>query len=186
MATVHTYNSVYFDGTTLKQLSPKRDAFSTQTLSDGTVIGLFQGKNHAFDFILRALFPGADKRPVPPPHMFWVVDLLLKIPEHRADVREILVFYIDFYQNTQPFASISERDSYKLTTVSTMAAKYAHIEQGFTLPLDYVATVLELFSKNEKLNPRAFRFINLLETTLGYVDNERHFTEVLKAAERGR
>ena len=121
----------------------------------------------------------------PPTHTFWVVDLLLKIPQYRNEVREIVQYYIDYYARTFPFSSVQERNNYQLETVAEITTRYAHIEQSYTLSLDYVATIIELFCKNEKINPGAYMFRNLLLTLKDYIDDDRHYTEVLQAAMPG-
>lgn len=105
----HEYNSRYYDGTHLAQLRPRLTAFKTYVTKDGTLIGLFQGSRGArpdIDFVVKILVPGVNKIMTPPTHTFWVVDLLLKIPQYRKDVREIVQYYIDFYERTTPFAQV--------------------------------------------------------------------------------
>ena len=179
------YNLKYYDGTHLWQLSPKERAFKTYKIKDGTLVALFQGSrgaNPKLDFKLKVLVPGLDKKPVLPPHTYWVVDLLLKIPEYRKEVREIIQYYIDYYDHVIPFTTVKERDDLKLETVEEITKRYAHIEQNYTLSLDYVATVIELFSKNEKATPGAYMFRNLLFTLRDYIDGKKHYTEVLESA----
>jgi len=185
---VHVYNPKYFDGSTLRQLSPKLAAYKTYVLQDGTVLGLFQGNrgtNAHLDFKIKALFPGVDRKPAPPPHMFWVVDLLLKIANYRPEVREIVEYYINFYKTCSPFTNVQQRDNYALVTVDHITKTYVHIEQPETLPLEYVAIVVELFCINEKRNTGAYMFKNLLETLRDFIDGKCHHTDVLKAAEPG-
>ncbi len=179
------YNSKYYDGVHLWQLSPKECAFKTYKIKDGTLVALFQGKrgaNPKIDFKLKILIPGSDKKPILPPHTYWVVDLLLKIPEYRKEVREIIQYYIDYYDRVTPFTTVKERSNFKLETVEEITKRYAYIEQDYTLSLDYVATVIELFSKNEKATPGAYMFRNLLVTLKKYIDREKHYTEVLGAS----
>lgn len=179
------YNSRYYDGTNLTQLRPRILAFKTYKTHDGTLIGLFQGSRGArpdIDFVIKILVPGENKRLTPPTHTFWVVDLLLKIPQYRKEVREIVQYYIDYYANTSPFSSVKERNNYQLETVAKITAHYSHIEQPYTLSLDYVATIIELFCKNEKATPGAYMFRNLLQTLRDYVDEKKHYTEVLESA----
>ena len=182
------YNARYYDGINLKQLSPSLTAFKTYRMKDGTIIGLFQGErgaNPKIDFVLKALFPGAYRKSSPPKHTFWVVDLLLKIREHRTDVREIVQYYIDFYQKCSPFLSVQERNFYELQTVDYIASRDAHIEQDNTPSIDYVATIVELFCKNEKLTPGAYMYRDMLVALRDYIDGKCHYTDVLQAAQPG-
>lgn len=179
------YNPNYYDGVSLMQMRPKASAFSTFKTKDGTIIGLFQGSrgaNPELDFVIKILIPGKSKKLTPPTHTFWVVDLLLKIPQYREEVREIVEYYINYYNSTSPFSSIAERNNYELETVREIGLKYAHIEQDYTLSLDYVATIIELFCKNEKMNPGAYMFRDLLMALRDYIDGKLHYTEVLQAA----
>ncbi len=179
------YNSKYYDGTNVGQIRPRVSAFKTYVMKDGTLVGLFQGSrgaNPELDFVIRILVPGVNKRLIPPTHTFWVVDLLLKIPQYQKEVREIVEYYINYYASTRSFSSVQERDSYQLETASEIVSKYGHIEQSYTLSLDYVATVIELFCKNEKATPGAYMFRSLLSALLDYIDGKLHYTEVLQAA----
>src|SRR3989338_5216175 len=182
------YNIKYYDGKTLRQLRPARDAFRTIKLSDGTLIGLFQGRRGVrpdLDFVVKVLIPGESKVLTPHTHTYWVVDLLLKIPQYKKEVREIVQYYLDYYERTTSFTSVDERNNYKLETVEVLTTRYAHIEQPYTLPLEYVATTIELFSKNEKLYDGAYIYRNLLRAIRSYIDGDLHYTEVLGAATPG-
>lgn len=187
------YNANYFDGKNLRQMKASvkgtsKDAFKTYKTKDGTLIGLFQGNRGArpdIDFVIKILIPGPDKILRPPTHTFWVVDLLLKIPEYKNEVREIVEYYIAYYQRTIPFSSVQERNNYQLETVDEITTRYAKLEQPYTLSLDYVAMVIELFCKNEKITPGAYMFHNLLTTLRDYIDGKKHYTEVLQAAMPG-
>ena len=187
------YNTNYFDGKNLRQMkAPVRgipkEAFKTYKTKDGTLVGLFQGRRGArpdIDFVIKILIPGPDKILRQPTHTFWVVDLLLKIPQYRNEVREIVEYYIDYYKRTTPFSSIQERNDYQLETVEEITTRYAHLDQSYTLSLDYVAMVIELFCKNEKITPGAYMFRNLLTTLRDYIDGKKHYTEVLQAATPG-
>lgn len=182
------YNSRYYDGINLTQLRPHVVAFKTYKTKDGTLIGLFQGNRGVrpdLDFVIKILIPGVDKKLRPPTHTFWVVDLLLKIPKFKNEVREIVQYYIDFYERTAPFSSIQERNNYKLETLDDIITHYNQLEQPYTLSLDYVAIVIELFCKNEKINPGAYMFRDLLFALRDYIDGSKHYTEVLQLAMPG-
>ena len=187
------YNTKYFDGANLRQMKASvkgmpKEAFKTYKTKDGTLVGLFQGSRGArpdIDFVIKILIPGSDKILRPPTHTFWVVDLLLKIPEYRKEVREIVEYYINYYKNTIPFSSVQERNNYQLETVDEITTRYARLDQSYTLSLDYVAMVIELFCKNEKITPGAYMFRNLLLTLRDYINGKKHYTEVLQAAVPG-
>lgn len=187
------YNTKYFDGTNLRQMKASvkglpKEAFKTYKTKDGTLVGLFQGSRGAkpdIDFVIKILIPGPDKILRPPTHTFWVVDLLLKIPEYKNEVREIVEYYINYYKNTTPFSSVQERNNYQFETVKEITIRYARLDQSYTLSLDYVAMVIELFCKNEKITPGAYMFRNLLLTLRDYIDGKKHYTEVLQAAVPG-
>ena len=182
------YNPNYYDGTSLMQIRPRLTAFKTYKMRDGTLIGLFQGSRGVrpdIDFVIKILIPGSDKKLRPPTHTFWVVDLLLKIPQYKNEVREIVQYYIDYYGRTEPFSSVQKRNDYKLETVEEITIRYAKLEQLYTLSLDYVATIIELFCKNEKINPGAYMFRDLLTALRDYIDGSKHYTEVLQAAMPG-
>ncbi|MDP2655237.1 MAG: hypothetical protein Q8P17_01615 [bacterium] len=187
------YNTNYFDGKNLSQMKASvkgmpKEAFKTYKTKDGTLVGLFQGRRGArpdIDFVIKILIPGSDKTLRPPTHTFWVVDLLLKIPEYKNEVREIVEYYIAYYQRATPFSSVQERNAYKLETVDEIITRYARLDQPYTLSLDYVAMVIELLCKNEKITPGAYMFLNLLTTLRDYIDGKKHYTEVLQAAMPG-
>jgi hypothetical protein len=188
MSSSPIYNPKYYDGTNLKQIRPNVSAFRTYKMKDETLVGLFQGSrgaNPQLDFVIKILVPGQDKILRPPTHTFWVVDLLLKIPQYRKEVREIVEYYVNYYDKATPFSSVDNRDNYQLETVKEITSKYAHIEQDYTLSLDYVATVIELFCKNEKLHSGAYMFHDLLVALRDYIDGKLHYTEVLQAAMPG-
>ena len=181
----HIYNPKYYDGVHLWKLLPRECAFKTYKMKDGTLVALFQGRSGAnpeIDFVIRMLVPGVDKKPTAPTHTYWVVDLLLKIPQYKREVREIVQYYIDYYDRVLPFPDVNTRNDSILETVGEITDKYAYLEQDYTLSLDFVATVVELFCKNEKLTPGAYWFRNLLLTLRGYIDGEKHCIEVLGAA----
>lgn len=181
------YNTDYYDGS-LWQLKPGQRAINTYRTKDGIIIGMFQGNRGQFpeiDFKIKILKPGNNERPFPPPHSFWVVDLILKISEFRNDVRNILLYYIDFYRKALPFESASARNKYELQTVQYIIETYAHIEQTHTLSLEYVAIIIELFSLNEKRNEGAYMFRDLLQTILDYTNGKADYIKVMQASQPG-
>jgi hypothetical protein len=182
------FNTKYFNGITLKQLNPKRDALSIYRTSDNIIIGIFQGKKGKYpelDFIVRILQPGSENKPFPPEHNLWVVDLILKISNHKKEVQEIIEFYIDFYNNIKPFEKKEERINYNLKTRNYIVKKYSNINQKNTLSIEYVSIILELFCINEKRNDGAYMFINLLKTLYEYTEDRVDYITVMRASKAG-
>lgn len=183
-----TYNEKYFHDNCLWQLRPAAKAINTYVTTDGVVIGMFQGSKGQFpkiDFIVKILKSGADERPFPPLHSLWVVDLMLKINDYKKEVREILTYYIKFYDDLVPFQSANARKDYKLQTVNYIVKKYSHLEQKHTLSLEYVAIIIELFCLNEKRNKGAYMFRNLLQKLLDYTNGNVDYIEVMRASAPG-
>ena len=149
---------------------------------------MFQGNRGQYpeiDFIVRVLKSGSEERPFPPPHSFWVVDLMLKINDYKADVKEILEYYLEFYDTVEPFGNPESRNDYTPRTVEYITEKYQHIEQSFTLSLEYVAIIIELFCINEKRNEGAYMFRDLLKILLAYTNEEVDYIQVMQATKPG-
>jgi hypothetical protein len=182
------YNENYYHDNSLWQLRPPLKAINTYKTKDGIVIGMFQGNRGEYpeiDFKVKILQPNIEAKAFPPPHSFWVVDLMLKIIDFRKEVKEILEYYLKFYDSVSPFNTPEERINYKPKTVDYIMEKYGHIEQPFTLSLEYVAIIIELFCVNEKRNSNAVWFRNLLKTLLDYTNGNVDYIKVMQASQAG-
>ena len=182
------YNEKYFSDGVLRQLRPKKDAINIYTTVEGLKIGMFQGSRGQYpeiDFVVKILKPGEKEKLIPPPHSFWVVDLMMKIVDHNKEVIEILDYYIKYYNFVTPFITKDGRINYRLETVDYITEKYSKINQPHTLSINYVAVIIELFCKNEKRNAGAYMFRNLLQTLLKYAKNEVDYMTVIIASQPG-
>jgi hypothetical protein len=182
------YNEKYYSLNKLKQRKPKRDAINTYLTSDNLLIGMFQGSKGQFpeiDFIVRVLKPGKDEIPFPPEHNLWVVDLMMKIFDYREEVRDLVKYYLQFYENAIPFNSANERIGYQLQTIEYIKNNFSKINQENTLSIEYVAIMIELFCINEKRNNGAYMFKNILETLLKYIDNKVDYITVMRSTKAG-
>lgn len=182
------HNQNYYNNGIMRQLKPLANAFSTYITPDNVVIGIFQGNrggNPQLDFKVRVLFDGVDKRPILPPHTYWVVDLMLKCGEYANEVREIAHYYQDFYARCIPFRTQQERHNYALQTRDHITRTYAHIEHQNTLSLDYVAIIIELFCINEKQTAGAYMFRDLLQEIYNYANDASNYIQLLEAAKPG-
>lgn len=182
------YNINYFHTNSLWQLRPAAQAINTYITIDGIIIGMFQGRRGQYpeiDFIVKILKPGVNERPFPPLHSLWVVDLMLKINDYKNEVREILQYYINFYNALQPFQTPNSRSNYQLQTLNYIVNQYAHINQAYTLSLEYVAIIIELFCLNEKRNEGAYMFSDLLKILLDYTNGDADYIQVMQASQPG-
>lgn len=180
----YSYNPQYYYDGKLHQLKPKLTAIHTYQLSDGTLIGMFQGSRGShpdLDFIVRLLRVGENQTPFPPPHLFWVADLIIKAQLHPVEVKEIIDYYIDFYTHKCiPFNSVDERSAYSPITVNHIKTKYAAINVPNTLPVDYIALIIELFCYCEKRNEGAFMFKELLQKIKAYTEGKIDYMDLLQ------
>ena len=179
------YNEKYFHDGSLYQLRPAKKAFNTFVLSNGIVVGLFQGNRGSrpdLDFVVKILRKGNDEKPEPPIHTYWVVDLMIKSHHYPLEVKSILDYYIDFYNVCKPFESVQERNSYVPKTPSIILNKYGNLDVFHTLPMDYIAMVVELFSLCEKRNEGAYMFRDILYLLKDYVDGKADYMKVIKAS----
>lgn len=182
------YNPKYYIDEELWQLRPKRKAINTFTTDEGIKIGMFQGNRGQFpeiDFVVKILKPGINEKLIPPLHSFWVVDLMMKIPDFNGEVIQILEYYIDFYGIVNPFQTPENRVNYNFQTLDYIQNNFNHIEQEHTLSLDYVCKIIELFCLNEKRNEGAYMFLNLLNTLLEYARKEVDYITVIQASQPG-
>lgn len=179
------YNEKYFHDGALHQLRPAKKAFKTFILSNGIVVGMFQGNRGShpdLDFVVKILRDGKDERPEPPIHTYWVVDLMIKSHHYPQEVKDILDYYIRFYDDCSPFESVEERNAYEPRTPSFIMATYGNLNVFRTLPMDYIAMVIELFSLCEKRNEGAYMFRNILHILKDYVDGNADYMNVIKAS----
>lgn len=183
-----TYNTKYCINNELWQLRPKRKAINIYTTEEGIKIGMFQGsrgQHPDIDYVVKILKQGVNEKLIPPPHSFWVVDLMMKIIDHREQVILILEYYLHYYNNLTPFNSPEERNNYRLETVEYITNTYSLINQPHTLSINYVAIIVELFCKNEKRNEGAYMFRDLLSTLLKYAKGEVDYMTVILASQPG-
>lgn len=183
----YVYNEKYYHDGNMHQLRPSQSAISTFCMSDGTLIAMFQGNRGTrpdLDFRIKILKPGSNSRPRQPLHLYWVVDLMIKAQLFPKQVLEIVKYYIDFYDNCSPFRSVEERAAYKPVTVDFIRKNYSEVKCENTLPIDYTAYVLELFSLCEKQNTGAKMFRGLLTAFYDYLNHKIDYMSLLSAIER--
>ena len=111
------YNENYYKNGKMLQLKPYAEAIHTFKTGDGTIIAIFQGSrgdNPELDFRVKYLNNDPEARPVQLPHVDWVVDLLIKAQKYPNEVKELLDYFITFYDTCKPFSSVADRASYHI------------------------------------------------------------------------
>ena len=179
---MNNYNTKYYYDGALHQLRPFSTAIHTYQLTDGTLIAMFQGNRGAhpdLDFKIKLLRIGENEKPETPPHLYWVADLLIKSQRFPKEIKEIVDFYVCFYDKCIPFETVEEREKYEPTTVPVISNKYNYVKVDKTLPIDYIALIIELFCYCEKRNEGAFMFKELLNNLKAYIDGDMDYMHLL-------
>jgi len=86
------------------------------TTDKDTKVAIYQGsrgENPDLDFIVKYKEKG--KRLRTPSHTHWIVDLLVKAEYNKNLLSTYVTDLITLYDETTPFNSVEERDSYELT-----------------------------------------------------------------------
>lgn len=184
------YNPKYLiDGQMWQYRGPKGPAIHTYITSDGTVIGMFQGSRGArpaLDFKVKILLPTPESVPFLLPHDEWVVDLLIKAQHHREEIIGLLDYYLWFYDQCRPFASVEERAAYVPATVGQIEGRYGNVVVSGTMPIGGVALILELFCLCEKQTPDAHQFRQTLLWTKECIGGTRDLKNLLNIVIRHR
>lgn len=181
------YNSTYFrDGKLWYRGEPSITVF---TMSDGTLLGIFQGDrgdNPELDFVLRFLSSGARSRLRTPKNIHWVVDLLIRGKHKHDEAKALVEALIDCYENSKRFTSVRARSNFVPQAAQRIARKFAHLDEEGLMPVDFVAHLVELFSICEKASPRDRKmFRDLLDILRRYFEGTKDYYQVLNATAPG-
>lgn len=153
------------------------------TMEDGTIVAIYQGfrgGNPLLDFIVKYKTKGQRLRT--PSHTHWIVDLLVKCEYSKKVVGEYVQTMINFYDNTQPFSNVTERDTYELSLYGTF--DYDCLDTHGYYSIETLTAFIELFSKCEKQTEGAFMFRTLLQLVKDYCDGKKDFYQVVGYSKR--
>lgn len=152
---------------------------------DKTIIAIYQGmrgENPELDFIVKYKEDG--KRLRMPSHTHWIVDLLVKA-EHD---KELLLSYVNnlilIYENTTPFNSVEQRNTYELRHNHVMNLRYNELNSCGYYSISTLTTFIELFSICEKQTTGAFMFKGLLEMVKEYCEGKKDFYQIVGYSKR--
>ena len=102
--------------------------------------------------------------------------------------KELLSSYIDdmikIYDETTPFKSVEDRDSYKLKYVSAIASKYNRLNGHGYYTIETLTSFIELFSICDKQATGAFMFRGLLTLVKEYCEGKKDFYQIVGYSKR--
>jgi hypothetical protein len=154
-------------------------------LQDGIIIQLYQGNrgsNTELDFQLKQLESGKT-RARSPSHTHWIVDLIMKAEANKKKVGEFVDFLIEIYNNSSSFKTKEERENYKLKYGLIASKKFSDIKGG-KYSVEYITTIIELFSICEKQFEKAYMFKKSLDLMKRYVNDQSDFYTVISHSKR--
>jgi len=155
------------------------------TTDKDTKVAIYQGsrgENPDLDFIVKYKEKG--KRLRTPSHTHWIVDLLVKAEYNKNLLSTYVTDLITLYDETTPFNSVEERDSYDLTHMNDMEDKYWLLNGHGYYSVKTLTSLVELFSKCEKQSTGAFMFKTLLELVKDYCDGKKDFYQIVGYSKR--
>ena len=155
------------------------------TTDKDTKVAIYQGsrgENPDLDFIVKYKEKG--KRLRTPSHTHWIVDLLVKAEYNKNLLSSYVTDLINVYDETTPFTSVEERDTYELTQMNNMEDKYWLLNGHGYYSVKTLTSLVELFSKCEKQSTGAFMFKTLLELVKDYCEGKKDFYQIVGYSKR--
>jgi len=161
-------------------------SFKEILLSDGTIIGIFQGsrgENPELDILIKYQEP--DKRVRTPKHIHWVIDLLIK-KEHSKDLTLQFIKYLrDMWDRVEPFHNKQEQQECLLIeTSSERLIKFRLLNKYGEYSVEFIGHLIELMMRMEKTGLKeAFVFKKLMDVM---IEEKDIFSIVSSATQNGR
>jgi len=155
----------------------------TWSFEDQTEIGIYQGfrgENPNLDFIVKYKSKGQRLRT--PSHTHWIVDLLVKCEYSKEIVGEYVQTMLDYYERTESFNTVEERNNYELSFYTTF--DYNSLNQHGYYSIETLTAFIELFTKCEKQTTGAFMFKTLLQLVKDYCDGKKDFYQIVGYSKR--
>jgi len=137
-------------GETIK--SPRKYSIKEIPLSDGTVIGIFEGergfiKDH--DIIIKYKENGKQVRT--PKHIHWVIDLLIKKEHNRELTLKFMKYLRGMYEKVEAFKSKDDRAKCSLKETSQEKLKqFEELNKYGEYKVEFIGHLIELMIKMEK------------------------------------
>lgn len=156
--------------------------WKTDSITEVAIYQGERGENPDLDFIVK--YKEENKRLRAPSHTHWITDMLVKAESNRDGLLNYINDMIEFYDNTEPFTTIEERNNYQLKQLSTMVSKYRLLEGHGYYSIGTLTTFIELFTKCEKQTTGAFMFRGLLTLIKEYCEGKKDFYQIVGYSKR--
>ena len=91
---------------------------------------------------------------------------------------------IEIYNNVERFTTVEERDNYELIYPQEITHEFNGLNTIGALPVDFIVTLVELFSKCEKQTDGAFMFIGMLNLCRQYLMGEKDYYQIVGISKR--
>jgi hypothetical protein len=149
------------------------------------MVAIYQGErgdNPELDFIVKYKEEG--KRLRTPSHTHWIVDLLVKAEYDKELLLSYVNDLIEMYDNTIPFSTLEDRDSYDLRYNNLMDMRYNDLNAQGYYTISTLTSFIELFSICEKQTTGAFMFKGLLTLVKEYCEGKKDFYQIVGYSKR--
>lgn len=134
---------------------PRKYAIKEIFLSNGTVIGVFEGErgyNADHDILIKYQEKG--KRIRTPKHIHWVLDLLIKKQNNKGLTLEFMKYLRYMYERVEGFKSKEDRARCLLKeTTSDKLKPFEELNQYGEYKVEFIGHLIELMIKMEKNTP---------------------------------
>ncbi|MFC1685596.1 hypothetical protein ACFLZZ_01080 [Nanoarchaeota archaeon] len=139
-----------------EERSPRAYAVKEIVLSDGTIIGVFEGSRGAnpdHDILIKYQEKG--KRLRTPKHIHWVIDLLIKKEHNKELTLKFMKYLREMYDQVEAFQSKEERGTFKFKqTTSEKLKPFEELNKYGEYKVDFIGHLIELMIKMEKNMPK--------------------------------
>ena len=157
-------------------------------LSDGTIIGVFEGsRGHNPDHDILIKYQENAKRLRTPKHIHWVIDLLIKKEHNRELTLKFMKYLRDMYERVEGFKSKEDRANCILKeTTSKKLKPFQELNKYGEYKIDFIGHLIELMIKMEKNTPPD-KPARVFKELMGAMIQEKEiFVIVSKATQVGR
>ena len=131
---------------------PRKYAIKEIPLSDGTIIGVFEGdRGHIKDHDIIIKYKETNKQLRTPKHIHWVIDLLIKKEHNKKLTLEFMKYLRDMYERVQGFCSKEDRAKCILNETTKEKLKpFEELNKYGEYKVEFIGHLIELMIKMEK------------------------------------